>query len=85
MSGDAQTDAQFRLALNRVYRWYAAGFIAFVLVLAFLEQQGLSRQVIGLIFLLATIGLYAGIGHGRRLDVGSLLHQPGWHVVPHGL
>ena len=35
MSGDAQTDAEFRLALNRVYRWYAAGFIAFVLVLAF--------------------------------------------------
>ena len=62
MSGDAQTDAEFRLALNRVYRWYAAGFIAFVLVLAFLEQQGLSRQGIGLIFLLATIGLYAGIG-----------------------
>ena len=36
MSGDLQSDAEFRLAVNRVYRWYAAGFIAFVLVLALL-------------------------------------------------
>ena len=57
MSGDAPSDTEFRQAVNRVYRWYAAGFIAFVLVLALLEQQGLSRQGIGLIFLLATARL----------------------------
>ncbi|MEY3461714.1 MAG: hypothetical protein RLZZ03_1367, partial [Pseudomonadota bacterium] len=58
----AAYQAAFTQAVSRVYRSYAAGFIAFVLALAFLEQHGLSRQSIGLIFLLATIGLYAGIG-----------------------
>ena len=54
--------AAFKTALNHVYKWYAAGFLGFVLALAVLEQMGLSRQWIGLVFLLATIGLYAGIG-----------------------
>jgi cation/acetate symporter len=64
-SGDAQgleSRFAFKAALNHVYKWYAAAFLAFVLALAVLEQFGLSRQWIGLIFLLATIGLYAGIG-----------------------
>jgi cation/acetate symporter len=59
---NAQSEAQFKTALNHVYKWYAGGFLVFVLTLAMLEQFGLSRQWIGLIFLLATIGLYAGIG-----------------------
>ena len=80
MSGDTQSDAEFRLALNRVYRWYAAGFIAFVMVLAFLEQQGLSRQGIGLIFLLATIGLYAGIGIMSRTTDASEYYVAGRRV-----
>jgi cation/acetate symporter len=58
----AASNAAFRSSLNKVYTWYTGGFIGFVVVLAVLEQMGLSRQWIGLIFLLATIGLYAGIG-----------------------
>jgi cation/acetate symporter len=38
------------------------GFAAFVLVLALLEQAGLPQRWLGLIFLLATVGLLAGIG-----------------------
>ncbi|NQW93766.1 MAG: cation acetate symporter [Polaromonas sp.] len=58
----AQSKAEFKTDLNHVYKWYAGGFVVFLLTLAVLEQFGLSRQWIGLIFLLATIGLYAGIG-----------------------
>lgn len=52
----------FRRAVDKVFAWFALGLLVFVLVLAVLEQMGLSRQWIGLIFLLATIALYAGIG-----------------------
>ena len=54
--------ATFKSQLNKVYGWYAGGFLAFVLVLAVLEQMGLPKEWIGFIFLLATVGLYAGIG-----------------------
>ncbi len=60
-SGSAANTA-FKQQLNKVYSWYTGGFIAFVIVLAVLEQMGLPRNWIGFIFLLATIGLYAGIG-----------------------
>jgi cation/acetate symporter len=52
----------FKRQLNKVYAWYTLAFLAFVGVLALLEQAGLSRQWLGFIFLFATIGLYAGIG-----------------------
>jgi cation/acetate symporter len=54
--------AAFRRNLDKVYGWYTGSFVAFVLVLAVLEQFGLSRRWIGIVFLLATILLYAGIG-----------------------
>ncbi len=57
-----ESNALFRRQLNRVYLWYTAGFFLFVASLAVLEQWGMSREWIGLVFLLATIGLYATIG-----------------------
>ncbi len=54
--------AEFRRELNRVTVWYLLGVVVFILVLGGLEQLGLSRQWIGLIFLLSTIALYATIG-----------------------
>ena len=54
--------AAFRHRLDRIYLRYTAGFIAFVGVLAALERVGLPRRWIGVVFLLATVGLYAGIG-----------------------
>jgi len=52
----------FRRRLHRIYGAYTVGFVAFVLLLAWLERIGLPRSWIGLIFLLATVALYAVIG-----------------------
>jgi cation/acetate symporter len=59
---DGQSVQQFKSGLDRVYRWYVLGLLTFVAVLAGLERLGLPRLWIGFAFLLATIGLYAGIG-----------------------
>ena len=68
----AVTQQQFKSMLKRVYSWYTGGFIVFVIVLAILEQFGLPRNWIGYIFLLATVGLYAGIGiMSRTADVAE--------------
>ncbi|TCS72141.1 cation/acetate symporter [Sulfuritortus calidifontis] len=58
----ALTQSQFYSQLKRYYSFYTGGFIAFIILLAILEQMGLSNQWIGYIFLAATIALYAGIG-----------------------
>jgi cation/acetate symporter len=67
-----QTQAQFNAMLKKVYTWYTGGFVVFIVVLAILEQFGLPRNWIGYIFLLATVGLYAGIGvMSRTADVAE--------------
>jgi cation/acetate symporter len=58
----ALTQSQFFNQLKKYYTFYTGGFIAFVIVLAVLEQLGLPPKWIGYIFLAATIMLYAGIG-----------------------
>jgi len=70
----------FKSQLNKVYGWYTGGFAAFVVVLAVLEQMGLSREWIGFIFLLATIGLYAGIGIMSRTTDAAEYYVAGRRV-----
>jgi cation/acetate symporter len=66
------TQRQFTAWLKRVYLWYTGGFIAFVVLMAIAEQIGLPRRWIGYLFLLATVGLYAGIGiMSRTADVAE--------------
>ena len=57
-----EANAAFKRGLNKVYRWCAGGFVAFVLIMAVAEQMGLGRTAMGIIFLLAPVALYAGIG-----------------------
>ncbi len=52
----------FKHRLDRIYLRYTLGFIGFVALLTVLEQIGLPRRWIGVVFLLATVGLYAAIG-----------------------
>ncbi|OSZ75745.1 sodium:solute symporter family protein [Hydrogenophaga sp. IBVHS1] len=77
-SGDA--NRAFKTQLNKVYKWYTGGFFVFVVVLAILEQLGLSREWIGFIFLLATIGLYAGIGIMSRTTDAAEYYVAGRRV-----
>jgi cation/acetate symporter len=73
-------NAAFKQQLNKVYAWYTGGFVAFVIVLAVFEQMGLPRNWIGFIFLLATVGLYAGIGIMSRTSDASEYYVAGRRV-----
>ena len=72
--------AAFKKGLNKVYTWYTGGFLIFVVVLAILEQMGMTKQWIGLAFLLATIGLYAGIGVMSRTSDAAEYYVAGRRV-----
>ena len=74
------TRESFRRNLDKVYGWYTGGFVVFVLVLAVLEQFGLSRRWIGIVFLLATILLYAGIGIMSRTTDAAEYYVAGRQV-----
>ncbi len=76
----AAANAAFRKQLNKVYAFYTGGFLTFVIVLAILEQLGLNREWIGFIFLLATIGLYAGIGIMSRTTDATEYYVAGRRV-----
>ena len=80
LSANAVANAAFKSQLNKVYAWYTGGFIAFVVVLAVLEQMGLPRDYIGFIFLLATVGLYAGIGVMSRTSDADEYYVAGRRV-----
>jgi len=77
---NAATNKAFKQNLNKVYTWYIGGFLIFVVALAILEQMGLSRAWIGYIFLLATIGLYAGIGFMSRTSDAAEYYVAGRRV-----
>jgi cation/acetate symporter len=77
---NAAANRAFKQQLNKVYGWYTGGFIAFILILAVLEQMGLSRNWIGLIFLLATVALYAGIGIMSRTTDAAEYYVAGRRV-----
>ncbi|HEY9237656.1 MAG TPA: VC_2705 family sodium/solute symporter, partial [Burkholderiaceae bacterium] len=70
----------FSRRLDRIYLRYTIGFIAFVGVLAVLEQVGLPRRWIGVVFLLATVGLYAAIGIVARTTDAAEYYVAGRRV-----
>jgi cation/acetate symporter len=78
--GGAAASQAFKSQLNKVYAWYTGGFVAFVIVLAILEQMGMSRGAIGLTFLAATVLLYAGIGIMSRTSDASEYYVAGRRV-----
>lgn len=52
----------FTQQLTKYYTFYTGGFFVFLVGIAILEYMGVPNKTLGYLFLLATIGLYAGIG-----------------------
>ncbi|WP_332777106.1 sodium:solute symporter family protein [Polaromonas sp.] len=77
---EKQTQNAFKKGLNKVYGFYTGGFIGFVLLLAALEQMGLSRAWIGYFFLAGTVLLYAGIGVMSRTSDAAEYYVAGRRV-----
>jgi cation/acetate symporter len=80
MSTAAQSQKAFTAQLKKVYAFYTGGFAAFVIVLAVLEQMGMSRTTIGYVFLAATVLLYAGIGVMSRTNDAAEYYVAGRRV-----
>jgi cation/acetate symporter len=76
----ASANAAFKAQLNKVYAWYTGGFLAFVVVLAIAEQMGMTRATMGMVFLCATVLLYAGIGIMSRTSDASEYYVAGRRV-----
>jgi cation/acetate symporter len=76
----AGSQSKFNATLKKVYTWYTGGFIVFIIVLAIAEQMGLPRNWIGYVFLLATVGLYAGIGVMSRTSDATEYYVAGRRV-----
>ncbi len=76
----ASSQKSFNAQLKKVYIWYTGGFLIFVVALAILEQMGLPRRWIGYLFLMATIGLYAGIGVMSRTSDAAEYYVAGRRV-----
>ena len=54
--------SDFTANLGKIYGIYTGGFLAFVILLAILEQVGLPDRIIGYLFVFFTLAVYAGIG-----------------------
>ena len=76
----AGSQKAFTSQLKKVYTWYTGGFVFFIIALAILEQLGLPRVWIGYVFLLATVGLYAGIGVMSRTSDAAEYYVAGRRV-----
>ena len=79
MEGDAKS---FARRLLRNYVLYALTFAALLGALAIGEQYGLSQSVIGVVFLCATVGMYAGIGVASRTSDLNEYYVAGRRVPP---
>jgi cation/acetate symporter len=54
--------SDFTANLGKIYGIYTGGFLAFVILLAILEQVGLPNRIIGYLFVFFTLAVYAAIG-----------------------
>ena len=48
--------------LPKIYGLYTGGFIVFIILMAIMEQAGVSKEAIGIMFVAFTVAIYALIG-----------------------
>ena len=77
---DAQDYARYKRRLHRMFGLYVLGLLGFLGVLSLAEYWGLSRNWIGAVFLLASVGLYAVIGIYSRTTEASEYYVAGRRV-----
>src|SRR5262249_24416020 len=56
----------FYKQLGRMYGTYTGGFVAFIVLLAILEQLGVPNKILGYFFVFFTLAVYAIIGVATR-------------------
>src|SRR3989440_11635481 len=56
----------FYKQLGRMYGTYTGGFVAFIVLLAILEQVGVPNKILGYLFVFFTLAVYAIIGVATR-------------------
>ena len=62
MATAAKGSSDFLNNLGKVYGWYTGGFLAFIILLAVLEQVGVPNKILGYLFVFFTLAVYAIIG-----------------------
>ncbi|HET8744588.1 MAG TPA: VC_2705 family sodium/solute symporter [Ramlibacter sp.] len=74
--------AAYKRRLLRLLAGYVASFLLFLLVLAWAEQQGVSRVWLGPIFLFSTVMMYAVIGITSRTTDPEEYYVAGRRIPP---
>jgi cation/acetate symporter len=81
MATQTSGESDFVSNLGRIYGIYTGGFVAFVILLAILEQVGVPNRVIGYLFVFFTLAVYALIGVMSRTMQISEYYVAGRHAV----
>lgn len=68
--------------LPKIYGLYTGGFVLFILLMAVLEQMGMSADTIGILFVAFTIVIYAAIGWLSRTMQVDAYYVAGRQVPP---
>lgn len=80
ISAPAPSQKAFTSQLKKVYGFYTGGFLVFCILLGIAEQMGMSRAMMGYVFLGATVLLYAGIGIMSRTNDADEYYVAGRRV-----
>jgi cation/acetate symporter len=80
MATQSARGSDFISNLGRLYGTYTGGFLAFIVLLAILEQMGVPNKILGYLFVFFTLAVYAVIGVMTRTAEVSEYYVAGRRV-----